>query len=387
MGLRLCGLATNNNFDKDIDKLSNAIGRKLSFVEDIQLETSTYDFDDGYLDVYFHDNWTLIIDQAEDFDLAKISDKSKAIRFMANETVMLFYLDVYENRKQIREYVLHEGEIKADNGIPLPEENPEEDESENILNAVGSIIGFTIFYDDSMGEFKGKRYKIESVVKEEPYKAPFYDSSTKASNPGNFDVSYLQWAKMNLGRLRRYFITFIILYFIAQFHWSLWIFMILFMLYLVINYFGIKNTFKAGDVNPGMILSTKPTIVAVCTDMSKGLSHQFPILYIFETTVPRKDNVKGNIIPTAALYSDNRYDLPFWGGFEPIPFSHATANATIIQEKMDSFSDDDISKLKNNVESSKSLSLGYHNLDIASSSWKDFPSIDLNDLKDPKKKN
>jgi hypothetical protein len=215
---------------------------------------------------------------------------------------------------------------------------------------------------------------------EKPYKAPFYDSNTKASNPGNLTVNPFQWIKMNFMQVALIILLMGLGFFgMINIHWTFGILFVAAVLYNVWYWFNTINKFKAGDVNPGKVISINPDRVAVATNMSK-YGGDFPILKIFKTKLPAFEKEVGLMIPTVALYFDNPYEYPFWAEFKPVPISHGVSDKADLQARFSTFKKSDFETLENYLKQVDTNQLGTFKVNVEDSEWKDYPDVEIGSI-------
>lgn len=166
------------------------------------------------------------------------------------------------------------------------------------------------------------------------------DNNTYASNPGNAILKPLVWMKYN------FFIVFIlslsVLLSIFLIIISRW-FLILPILLLKVNHFywlRQKEHFKHGDSNGGLVVSLKPNLVAVKTDLTKGFG-KYPVIKVIHYKITRNVNI-GDRVPTVALYTASMdEDLPHWINFNPIPLKYATNDKQTYIRALESYNEED----------------------------------------------
>lgn len=209
------------------------------------------------------------------------------------------------------------------------------------------------------------------------HKAPFYDSDTIASFQGNMNLNFIQWIKFNLISVLKPIIAIAAGYILmTKVHWVFGFFFLGGLLYTIWYWFSTKNKFKGGDVNPGKVISLKPTLVAVASNLTK-YGGEYPILKIIETTLPKEDLELNKIIPTVALYNDNPHDYPFWSEFHPVPVIHGVSNRSQIDQILSSFSEVDITTIDIYLDEIKSPVAGIYKVDEDNNGWVDYKHVDL----------
>lgn len=175
------------------------------------------------------------------------------------------------------------------------------------------------------------------------------DDSARASNPGNIEVNLLRWIRHYpkwpiiwttslLGSIACAWFV----------HWSFWIPAVLL---LALNWFywqRVRDHFRHGCANPGIILSLDPTLIAVTTDLTKGFG-DFPVVKIIEKSLPSVCGQLpqvGSRVPTVALYVPSPDEnLPHWADFDPRPVDCATGDVAAMQAVMDTFTEEEWQEL------------------------------------------
>ncbi len=100
------------------------------------------------------------------------------------------------------------------------------------------------------------------------------------------------------------------------------------------------NTFwqkcAQGDVNPAIVVSTQPCLVAVSTDMSKNAGDTWPVIKILPQPLARawgKAPQIGDRLPMVSLY-EQRVNSPHWDDFSPVAIACLTGDADMVREAM-----------------------------------------------------
>lgn len=385
MGFNFTGITIDKNFEKDPEKVLKFLGLPLTFEKEINFESGSGYKDAEYFDIFFSDKGTSIytyepiqIDPSQSKDCSILS-------YMISEISMTFFMSLDTNGNRIREVIDNEGDISNNVGKPLELET-DEHLMESIIKQKEQMFGIN-FYKMPL-EFKGYRYKLAKVSKEDIYKAPFYDSNSLASNPGRMSLNFLQWIKMNsISILKKKIILIGSLILMIKVHWLFVILFLGLLLYNVWYWFGAFNKFKAGDVNPGKVISINPDRVAVATNMTK-LGGNYPILRIIETKLPKFEKEVGMFIPTVALYNDNPHEYPFWAEFHPVPISHGTSDKSILKGRFETFSKEDFNKINKYLVEVNTIQEGTYRVEKTTSNWKDYPDVEVGSIrkmKAPKK--
>lgn len=125
--------------------------------------------------------------------------------------------------------------------------------------------------------------------------------------------------------------------------------------------------FKFGDSNGGVIISERPRLVAITTDLTKGIG-SFPVVKIISY---KKKGKIGDRIATVALYTaSTENNLPNWIDFNPIPLNYATNDVTEIERALQSYSEKQWSSLERRLSQlQKPYQEGLFKVDLESSNW------------------
>lgn len=156
------------------------------------------------------------------------------------------------------------------------------------------------------------------------------DNNTSASNPGAMLVDYWCWIKhqptapvvLGLAVLGSAALASLV----SNWYW------LLFMLMLFVNRFywaRVKEQFIYGCINPSVVISVSPLLIATYTDLSKGIG-EFPAIKIINPSLRviagQKPQV-GMPVATISLYQSAAQDnFPHWADFNPIPAEYGTQN-------------------------------------------------------------
>lgn len=179
------------------------------------------------------------------------------------------------------------------------------------------------------------------------------DNSSQASNPGDLRVSLIRWFRFYPTWPLIWFFSFVIFAVLGWYgHWSLWI---VAALLLAINWFywqRVREHFRCGCVNPAIVVSMDPMLIAAWTDLSKGFG-SYPAIKIIKQALP---TVCGQVpkvgcrLAVVALY-ENRYDdSPHWSDFDPRPIDCATTDLVAIQRIMDTLDKENWQVLNDHLE-------------------------------------
>lgn len=177
--------------------------------------------------------------------------------------------------------------------------------------------------------------------------------TARASNPGDLKVNRWVWFR-NYPRwpiiwLASAGVCAALAYLIHQ------CFLTLGALLLVMNWLywrRVGEHFRYGCTCPAMIVSSDPMLIAVSTDLTKGLG-QYPVIKIIEkplrTACGQLPQV-GRELPAIALYSLSGDELPHWRDFDPRPIDCASGDLEAIQRVMSTIAEVEWNELRTWLE-------------------------------------
>ena len=167
------------------------------------------------------------------------------------------------------------------------------------------------------------------------------DDATVASNPGQLNASLLCWLRHKplwpviwaggLGGALA--LTYLV-------HWSFAFAAAFFALANFFYWVRIKEQFRSGCANPGVVVGLRPTLVAVSTDLTQGVGH-YPVVKILTlplSTVAGRPVQVGARVPTVAGYTKSMDDkLPHWQDFSPLPVDFVTSDPAVVERVLATF--------------------------------------------------
>ena len=174
------------------------------------------------------------------------------------------------------------------------------------------------------------------------------DSSTFASNPGR--VKVMPFVLMRYIHKPVFLLIALLASLVFALDVSLIVGGILFLIFLVVNILywrRKKEQFAYGDSNGGIIISEKPKLVAVTTDLSKGFGGNYPIVKILSYKGKGKLNER---IGTVALYEGSESCTPHWNDFFPIPVEYVNNNEVELNAVLKSYSDESWEVLESRIK-------------------------------------
>ena len=179
MGHNISGIAINKNFENNTEELSKLLGVELQIENEIIFEEASENWkEEGYFDVYFSKNGTLIFANI-DYCLEPYSHKeTNILTFALSETSMTFNIGYTENDVLVRSIMKVNDDIIDEEGEPLQcEIDNEDDMTEAIFDQIGEVIGMH-FYEIELDE-KAYRFNLKNTTSvEQPVQVPIEDEPT-----------------------------------------------------------------------------------------------------------------------------------------------------------------------------------------------------------------
>lgn len=188
--------------------------------------------------------------------------------------------------------------------------------------------------------------KLEGV------KPLFLNDQTRASNPGRLKIELWRWLHTLSARQFAYVVMFLCLIplgFLMEM-WDDWTFKAAFLFPAVTVpgfYWRAREHFLHGDVNPAVVVSLRPPLLAVSADLSAGRG-AFPVIKVlphrFKTMTGAPFQV-GDRLATVALYEGTGAN-GVWENFHPVATNAVTSNGVDISRVFASIPDDEWQQLK-----------------------------------------
>lgn len=164
MGHNFSGIAINKNFENNTEELSKLLGLELQLDEEIDFEQASENWkDEGYFDVYFSKNGTLVFANI-DYCLEPYWQKeTNILTFALSETSMTFNISYTENIELVRSIMKVNDDVLEEEGELLQcEIDNEEDITEAIFDQIGEIIG--IHFSEIELDDKAYRFTLKSAT-------------------------------------------------------------------------------------------------------------------------------------------------------------------------------------------------------------------------------
>lgn len=120
MGFNISGLVINQNYDRDVKKLTNDIKFGIEIVEEISFEEASSNWTpDGEFRVYFSDKATMIFFSHEWVMQQLHSKTADTLNYAYSATAMVFKIDFFKEGKLVRSIFENEGDRPIERGDPL----------------------------------------------------------------------------------------------------------------------------------------------------------------------------------------------------------------------------------------------------------------------------
>lgn len=176
------------------------------------------------------------------------------------------------------------------------------------------------------------------------------DDSSFATNPGGLPLMKWHWLKhYPLWPLMHIAWTvFFVSYLFTTWHWMVFLVGMTIVVGLSLSYWTrVSEHFRMGCTLPGIVLSVRPSVVAVLTDMTKGVGC-YPTVKIVHVPLVRtmgKLVRTGDRIAMVALYSGGG-GLPHWSNFDPKPAEAANSDRGQIVQLLATIPEDEWNELQ-----------------------------------------
>lgn len=202
---------------------------------------------------------------------------------------------------------------------------------------------------------------------------------TIASNPGDARISVWRWG-LHYPKWALLWLLVLVAVLIAAFLVSLWFIPLLLpaAAFNILYWIRVRDHFRFGDTNPGIVIALNPTLVRVATDLTQG-SGSYPAVKVFKTNLSRimgAEPAVGTRLATVALYSRSPDpNCPHWSDFDPRPLECATGVKSDIDRAMASFSDADWHRLEDSIRQIPSTQPGLYLLRTTNAAPDDTPTL------------
>ena len=182
MGFNIAGLVINQNYDKDINKLSKDLKWGIEIVEEITFEEASSNWTpEGEFQLYFSDKATMIFFPHDWVAEQYRSKTADTLNFAYSETAMAFQVDLFKNGKLVRSIFEHEGDRKMQIGERLELENGNDTADGLTFALIDELLGEKFGAID-LGEksFKCRKIKYEETDEKEIEKQKMREALEKS---------------------------------------------------------------------------------------------------------------------------------------------------------------------------------------------------------------
>lgn len=176
------------------------------------------------------------------------------------------------------------------------------------------------------------------------------DHSARASNPGRLRLKPLVWVScypfwpalwgMLLGAM---------LWLTAFVHWAFGVGVVLSFALNWLYWVRLREHFRFGCVNPALVVSLDPLLVAASSDLSQGIG-SFPAICIlrgrFRTIGGEVPKLGSRLATVSVYYRWGDANLGRWSHFRPLPVECATDDLQQVQRIQESLEDEAWTELK-----------------------------------------
>ena len=123
-----------------------------------------------------------------------------------------------------------------------------------------------------------------------------------------------------------------------------------FLIRLLRHWAAVKRHYQIGCVNPAIVVSEAPVMIAVYTDLARSGDddYAFPVIKVLPARLGRAGDPKpkvGDRLVTVSLYGGRADDTPYWTDFDPWPATHATSDRAALQSAADALGDEEWAQL------------------------------------------
>lgn len=213
----------------------------------------------------------------------------------------------------------------------------------------------------------------------------FIDSSVRATNQANFEASAWTYIRNNEKRyLKVLLLTLFLIFLSVKVSWGIVIFLFWFLFYTYYDLLGTLDNYHIGTLNAAVVISKRPTRIAVFTDASKGLGY-YPLVRVCKMKLPKRYNNVHERIPSSCGYYDPE-DQPFWDYIMPNPLVYGTNDEEVIREKIKEIPNSDWIELNNWVRNNEdNFFEGYYPIRNEKSDWDQYESPKFTSFNEEKK--
>lgn len=204
------------------------------------------------------------------------------------------------------------------------------------------------------------------------HRSVFTGTRARATNQANFTADIWVYIANRKSYYLKIAIICILLIFASLYiSWAIFnlVFWVLFYAYFMT--LSKMDIYHMGTLNASMVITRKPTRIAVITDLTMGLG-KYPLVRICKIKLPKKYNKLNERIPSSCGYQ-NVENQNFWDYVMPNPLVLATNDEETIKQKLNEIPSQDWIDLniwiKNN---SNNFYEGYYPIRKDNNRWKEY---------------
>lgn len=201
-----------------------------------------------------------------------------------------------------------------------------------------------------------------------PKKKRFICNETVASTPGGIRFDPFVWIKYN--RAAAYLSAgSVILFLIISYYYMAFLFAAVVFAYKTWIFWTYSAELFTADSNAGLIISVKPPLAAVATNLANA-GGDYPVIKVIEYKVKRRVRI-GDRIGTIGLYeqSDDENSV-YWSDFFPIPIEYATEDRQQISAELQRYPGSQWEAIRRGVSQlDKPYKTGLYRMDQLDSDW------------------
>ena len=221
-------------------------------------------------------------------------------------------------------------------------------------------------------------------------KSVFTDTSARATNQANFTADTWTYIKNRKSHYLKIVLISLCLLLASYFvSWGILILVFWMLFYEYYSTIGSIDNYHVGTLNASIVITTKPTRIAVLTDLSMGYG-KYPLVRVCKMPMPKKYNKLHQRIPSSCGYQDCE-SQKFWDFVMPNPIVYATNNENAINKKLSEIPSQDWIELNKWIKENKhNFFEGYYPIRNEKSNWNEYENPIFNSFyeeKRPEQKN
>ena len=202
-----------------------------------------------------------------------------------------------------------------------------------------------------------------------PKNKRFTCNETVATTPGGITFDPFVWIKYN--RTAVFLSTSSVIFFlVVSYYYIAFLFAAVVLAYKSWVFWVYSAKQFTADSNAGLIISVKPPLAAVATNLANA-GGDYPVLKIIEYKVKRRIRI-GDRIGTIALYEqgDDEHAV-YWRDFFPIPIEYATEDKQQIAAEIQRYPASQWDAIRRGVSQlDKPYKEGLYHIDQSESDWR-----------------